>query len=147
MYGLKYQYQAVLAEPMSELLCRFLLDNPLPADVMVPVPLFPRRERVRGYNQSALLARALARKMGLPTEEQTLVRARNTASQARTGNVDERKVNVRDAFECRGRQLAGKRVLLVDDVSTTGATLDSCARALLSGGAASVWAFTFAHED
>jgi len=147
VYGLKYQYQSVLAEPMSELLYRFLLDNPLPADVVVPVPLFPRRERVRGYNQSALLARALARKIGLPTEEQTLVRARNTASQARTGNVDERRVNVRGAFECRGRQLAGKRVLLVDDVSTTGATLDSCARALLSGGAASVWAFAFAHED
>jgi len=85
--------------------------------------------------------------MGLPADERSLVRARSTTSQAKTRNVDERRVNVRDAFECRSRQLTGKRVLLVDDVSTTGATLDACARALLSGGAASVWALTFAHED
>jgi ComF family protein len=147
VHGLKYQHQAVLAEPMAELLFRFLLGDPLPADVIVPVPLFPRRARVRGYNQSALLARALARHMGLPADERSLVRARSTTSQTKTRNVDERRVNVRDAFECRSRQLTGKRVLLVDDVSTTGATLDACARALLSGGAASVWALTFAHED
>ena len=119
----------------------------MPADVVVPVPLFPRRQRVRGYNQSALLAEALARRMALPADERTLVRARSTASQAETRNVDERKVNVRDAFQCRGRQLAGKRVLLVDDVSTTGATLDACAQALRKAGVASVWALTFAHED
>ena len=147
VHGLKYQHQAVLAEPMAELLFRFLMDEPLPADVLVPVPLFPRRERIRGYNQSMLLARALAQRLELATEERTLVRERNTGSQAKTRNVEERRVNVRDAFQCRGRRLAGKRVLLIDDVSTTGATLDSCARALLEGGAASVWALTFAHED
>ena len=68
-------------------------------------------------------------------------------SQARTGSAEERKANVSDAFRCRDGQLAGKRVLLIDDVSTTGATLDACARALREGGAASVWALTFAHED
>jgi ComF family protein len=147
VHGLKYQHQAVLAEPMADLLYRYLLDDPLPADVLVPVPLFPRRERVRGYNQSTLLARTLARRLGLTANDRTLVRARNTASQAGTSNVEERRANVRDAFRCRGRQLAGKRVLLIDDVSTTGATLHSCARAALDGGAASVWALTFAHED
>jgi competence protein ComFC len=147
VHGLKYQHQSVLAEPMAELLFRYLLDDSLPADVLVPVPLFFRRERIRGYNQSTLLARALARHLGLPADDRTLVRARNTASQARTSNVEERGANVRDAFRCRDRRLAGKRVLLIDDVSTTGATLDSCARALLDGGAASVWALTFAHED
>jgi len=147
VHGLKYQHQSVLAEPMAELLFRFLTDNPVPADVVVPVPLFPRRQRVRGYNQSALLAGALARRMGLSTDGRTLVRLRNTASQAETRNVDERRVNVRDAFECRGGQMAGKQVLLVDDVSTTGATLDACAQALLKAGVASVWALTFAHED
>jgi ComF family protein len=147
VHGLKYQHQSVLAEPMAELLFRYLLDDSLPADVLVPVPLFFRRERIRGYNQSTLLARALARHLGLPADDRTLVRARNTASQARTSNVEERGANVRDAFRCGDRRLAGKRVLLIDDVSTTGATLDSCARALLDGGAASVWALTFAHED
>ena len=147
VHGLKYQHQSVLAEPMAELLFRFLADDQLPADVLVPVPLFPRRQRVRGYNQSALLARALARRMALAADDRTLVRARNTASQAETRNVDERRVNVRDAFACTGGQLAGKRVLLVDDVSTTGATLDACAQALLKASVASVWALTFAHED
>jgi ComF family protein len=147
VHGLKYQHQSVLAEPMADLLFRFLEKEPLPADVVVPVPLYSRRQRVRGYNQSALLAGALARRAGLPLDDRALVRVRSTASQAKTGNADERRVNVSGAFECRGRQLAGKRVLLVDDVSTTGATLDACAQALLRGNAASVWALTFAHED
>ena len=145
--ALKYQHQTVLARPMAELLCRFLADNPLPADVLVPVPLFPRRRRIRGYNQSTLLAQALGKQLALPVNEKTLFRARSTASQAKTRNVNERRTNVRDAFQCGDKQLAGKRVLLIDDVSTTGATVDACARALREAGAASVWALTFAHED
>jgi ComF family protein len=147
VHGLKYQHQSVLADTMSDLLFNFLSEVPVPADVLVPVPLFGRRERVRGYNQSSLLARALSRRLGLPADERTLVRARNTASQAETRSVDERRVNVRGAFRCKSGALAGKRVLLIDDVSTTGATLDACARALKDGGAASAWALTFAHED
>jgi competence protein ComFC len=147
VHALKYQHQAVLAEPMAELLCSFLADSPLPADVLVPAPLFPRRKRIRGYNQSTLLAEALGRQLALPVDERTLVRARSTVSQAKTRSVDERRSNVREAFRCRDGQLAGKRVLLIDDVSTTGATLDACARALGESGAASVWALTFAHED
>ena len=147
VHGLKYQHQSVLAAPMAELLHRFLADNPLPADVIVPVPLFPRRRRVRGYNQSALLAHALARHLRLPVDERTLARTRNTASQARTGKADERKFNVREAFACRGDALTGKTVLLLDDVTTTGATLDACAHALREAGVASVRALTFARED
>ena len=147
VHGLKYQHQSVLAEPMAQLLCRFLREKPQSADIVVPVPLFPRRQRVRGYNQSALLAKALARQMKLPVEDHSLARARSTTSQVKTRGVDERRANVRDAFRCRDRALAGKRVLLIDDVSTTGATLDACARALGDSGAASVWALTFAHED
>jgi ComF family protein len=132
---------------MADLAFDFLADNPLPADVLVPVPLFPRRKRVRGYNQSALLAQALARQLGLPVNERTLTRTRNTTSQAGTNNSDERRANVRDAFVCRDGQFAGKQVLLIDDVSTTGATLDACARALRGAGVESVWALSFAHED
>jgi len=147
VHKLKYQNQSVLAAPMADLLFDLLADSPLPADVLVPVPLFLRRKRVRGYNQSALLAQALARPLGLPVNEKTLGRTRNTASQARTANSDERRANVRDAFVCKDGSLTGKQVLLIDDVSTTGATLDACARALRRGGAGSVWALTFAHED
>lgn len=147
VHRLKYQNQSVLAGPMADLAFSFLTKNQLPADVLVPVPLFPRRKRMRGYNQSALLAQALARQLGLPVNERTLNRTRNTTSQAGTNNSDERKANVRDAFTCRDGQLAGKHVLLVDDVSTTGATLDACARALRGAGVKSVWALSFAHED
>jgi len=147
VHKLKYQNQSILAAPMADLLFDFISDNPLLADVLVPVPLFPRRKRLRGYNQAALLAQALARRLGLPVNEETLGRSKNTASQARTGTSDERKANVRNAFVCKDGRLAGRRVLLIDDVSTTGATLDACARALRQAGAGSVWALTFAHED
>lgn len=147
VHKFKYQNQSVLATPMAELLFDFISDNPLPANVVMPVPLFPRRERMRGYNQSALLARALARQAGLPVNERTLRRARNTAAQARTASSDERRTNVRDAFACDAPRVSGKRVLLIDNVSTTGATLDACARALRAAGAGSVWALTFARED
>jgi ComF family protein len=147
VHGLKYQHQSVLAEPMAELLFDFPSNELLAVDVLVPVPLFRRRERVRGYNQAALLARALGRRLRLEVEERTLVRLRNTASQAETRNAEERIVNVRDAFGCKDRGLVGSRVLLIDDVSTTGATLNACARAALEGGAKLVWALTFAHED
>jgi Predicted amidophosphoribosyltransferases len=147
VHRLKYQHQASLASPMSSLLYEYMADNPLPADVLVPVPLFPRRRRIRGYNQSALLAQGLARRLGLPVDDRTLVRARNTASQAETANAEARKLNVSGAFQCKGGALRSKRVLLIDDVATTGATLNACAQALREAGAASVWALTFARED
>ncbi len=147
VYGLKYHQQRVLARPMGDLLFEFLSRNRLPADVLVPVPLFGRRERSRGYNQSALLARSLGRRARLPVDERSLIRARNTTSQVDTHSAEERRLNMRGAFRCQGEALAGKRVLLIDDVSTTGATLDACARVLRAAGASSVWGLTFARED
>jgi len=132
---------------MSLLLHEYLEENPVPADILVPVPLSPRRRRVRGYNQSALLARELARRLGLPVDDKTLARVRSTASQAETANAEARKLNVKGAFQCKGGALQGKEVLLLDDVATTGATLSACAQALRDAGAASVWALTFARED
>ncbi len=102
---------------------------------------------MRGYNQSALLARELGRITGLPVEEKTLTRERNTPSQAESAGAEARKLNVKGAFRYRGEGLQGQTVLLVDDVATTGATIDACARVLRDSGAASVWAVTFARED
>ena len=133
---------------MGELMARYLLGAPLPADMLVPVPLHPRRQRARGYNQSLLLAREVSRRLDLPLATEALFRRRDTPPQARAVEADARRRNVADAFDCRSGAVAGRRVLLVDDVTTTGATLDACARVLLAeGGASSVWALTFARED
>ena len=125
----------------------YLKTEELPVDLVVPVPLFGRRQRLRGYNQSALLARELARLDGLPLAVRALSRRRDTPPQARSVDAETRRRNVAGAFAADRRQVEGRRVLLVDDVMTTGATLDACAQALRQGGAASVWALTFARED
>jgi ComF family protein len=115
-------------------------------DVLVPVPLHWRRLFRRRYNQSALLARALARQSGVPWLPDTLRRVRATPTQGGLG-ARQRRLNVRGAFavppHCRAR-IAGKRALLIDDVLTTGATLDAAARALRRAGAADVFALALA---
>jgi ComF family protein len=124
----------------------YLAKNTLPVEVLVPVPLHRRRLRERGYNQSRLLALELAKLSGLPLVDDCLVRELYTTPQARTKNVAERRANVAEAFACRHRRLEGKKVLLIDDVATSGATLDAGARALKESGASSVWGLVLAKE-
>lgn len=110
------------------------------ADLIAPVPLHPWRLLGRRYNQAALLAHALGRETGLPVVSDLLVRRRYTPSQGRL-NVAARRRNLVGAFAVKqGRQeaLEARRVLLIDDVLTTGATVSACARALRRGGAAAV---------
>ncbi len=109
-------------------------------DLIAPVPLHWRRLFLRRYNQAALLSEALAKRSGLPGLPDLLVRRRATPSQGRL-SADRRRRNVAGAFAVRpGRRdaLRGRRLLLVDGVMTTGATVSACARAALSGGAAAV---------
>ena len=127
------------AKYLAESLCTFL-PRPPAADWIIPVPLHPFRRRQRGYNQSQLLAQRLSRETGIPMQTKTLTRIRNTPSQAQRTHA-ERPGNVRDAF-LAGRGLQGSHILLVDDVITTGSTLDACALALRMAGAAGVWAVT-----
>ena len=116
------------------------------AELVVPVPLFASRLKRRGYNQSELLARQLARHIGLPVDTQALARVRNTVSQTKL-NRQGRLQNMAGAFLCkRPFDIKGKVVLLVDDVATTGATLEGCAQALRAAGAKKVLAYTFARE-
>jgi len=147
VHALKYNHLSALARPMGEMMAVYLEAEALPVDLVVPVPLFGRRQRVRGYNQSALLAREVARLRGLPLAERGLARRRDTPPQARSVDAEARRRNVAGAFAGEGRRVEGRRVLLIDDVMTTGATLDACAQALRHAGAASVWALTFARED
>jgi ComF family protein len=148
IHGFKYRRQRDLAPVLASLLADYLILNQPPGDLLIPVPLHPDRQRQRGYNQSILLARALIEALpnaGLAVNETGLRRIRATASQT---NLDrhQRKHNVAGAFACADGSLAGRRVLLVDDVCTTGATLEACAVACHQAGAASVWALTVTRQ-
>lgn len=116
----------------------------LTADVVVPVPLHHERERQRGYNQAGLISKPLAKALGLPHRAVLLMRTRPRPNKQLLSSK-ERWESVRGAFATRsGSQVDRKRVLLVDDVMTTGATLDACARVLLQSGARSVLGLTVA---
>ena len=141
----KYRHIKAMAAPLGQLLSEFLHSHPVQGDILTPVPLHPKRLRQRGYNQASLLAKELGQLAGLPVVEGPLVRVRDTVSQARTASATERRLNVQDAFTCN-QGLEGERVLLIDDVCTTGATLDACAIALKAAGASSVWGLTVAKE-
>jgi ComF family protein len=143
VHRLKYRGVTALADPLGGLMAGCWTQHPMPADVVVPVPLHAARLRERGYNQAALLAREVARRVGLAVDEKTLVRRRATIPQVEL-SASQRKENVRNAFLCCGNSLSGKQVLLVDDVCTTGATLEACAVALYEGGARGVRALTLA---
>jgi len=110
--------------------------------MLVPVPLAPARLQARGYNQAQLIAAELSRRFGVRTDAGALVRIRETDVQQRLGWVERRR-NVRGAFVAT-RPLTGEAVVLVDDVLTTGATLNALARAAFDAGAASVDAFVLA---
>ncbi len=118
-----------LARPLGRLLPRV----PVEADALVPVPLHPHRLMQRGYNQAALLCQAVRRGGSpLPIWYQALTRVRDTAPQSRL-HYGQRRRNVKGAFEARG--VSGARVVLVDDVMTTGATAEACAQTLRKAGA------------
>jgi ComF family protein len=115
-------------------------------DIVVPVPLGIARLAERGYNQASLLAWPVALWLGISLCAKGLSRVRETRSQVDL-SAAERKENVAGAFQARPALVRGRRVLLVDDVTTTGSTLDACAAALLAGGAVSVYALTLARTS
>jgi ComF family protein len=140
IHELKYRGRRRVASRLAETLldsatARALVEG---SDVLVPVPLHPRRLRERGFNQATLLARELGRRVGRACGEGTLVRRKDTNPQAGLSAAARRR-NVEGAFAVRHRgQVAGKVVILVDDVFTTGATAYECARALADAGAREV---------
>lgn len=153
IYALKYKGMYRLATPLGDWLAgtiglrrdtaQMFGENPL----IVPVPLHARRLRERGYNQAALLARRLATVAMMPIDETALVRVRATGSQVETHSREERLENMFGAFRCEHPELVeGRDVILVDDVCTTGATLDDCARALRVAGAGSIHAIVLARK-
>ncbi len=143
--ALKYHNMRVVADPLGATMARRLATWGVEPDIIVPVPLHPRRLRERGYNQAELLANALGRETGVSVRPEALARMRDTPAQAKSASAVERRRNVTDAFVARD-VVKGGRLLLVDDVCTTGSTLSACAEALLTAGAAQVWGLTVARE-
>jgi ComF family protein len=133
MHCFKYKSIRRMAQPLAELLNAYLEQHPLPADAVIPVPLHRKRLRERGFNQSELLARRLSRQSGLPVLTEGLARGRHTQQQAHL-DMQGRQENVRDAFVWCGPTAPPDRVLLLDDVLTTGATIGACAQTLRAAG-------------
>jgi ComF family protein len=146
IHQLKYQNLRALAEPLAQLLSDYLETNQIPGEVLIPTPLHQKRLRERGYNQSGLLATELGKLTGLPVIADCLIRQRPASPQARTQTVAERRSNVSDAFSCPDNSVRDRAVIVIDDVTTSGATLNACAVALKAAGAISVWGLTLARE-
>jgi ComF family protein len=146
IHQFKYRNLRSLATPLAQLISNYLKSYPIPGDILIPVPIHKRRMRERGYNQSLLLAKKLGKLTDLPAIENCLVRRIQSPPQARSASVEERHSNVAYAFVCNDSLINGRQVLLIDDVATSGATLDACAKALKATGASSVWGLTLARE-
>ena len=146
VHEFKYGRQRHLRHPLSEWLGETMADSRLRGwrfDLIVPVPLHPARERERGFNQATLLAELLSSRIGVPLRN-VLERIRYTTTQTAYDRA-ERMENLHDAFRLRKKMNVRElRVLLIDDVLTTGSTVSECARILKDGGAISVHAATAA---
>lgn len=151
----KYSFATDLRVPLGKLLARIILKNNLPLpDLIVPVPLHRRRLRWRGFNQSELLAKYIADNLtpgfSIPVFSDLIVRQKYTPPQMKIGKYADRRENMREAFAINKKtagSLAGKRILLIDDICTTGATLSECAKVLKQGGAKRVMAAVIARQE
>lgn len=142
----KYHGRPYLGDKLAWIMADRLESEEISSDCILPVPMERSKERKRGYNQSALMARSLSRRMGIPWEKDLLLRHRKTRVMNNL-SPSERRENVRGAFSLkRGREgwISGRKILLVDDIYTTGSTLNECARILLEAGAEDVRFICFA---
>ena len=132
-----------MGEALSNQMSGFIRQLGWPVDTLVPIPLGKKRLKERGYNQVAMVAMPLSIQLGLEYFPSALIRARETRSQVGL-SAHERQENVRSAFHADRKNVNGRTILLMDDVSTTGATLSSAAEALYACGARDVFAVTIA---
>ena len=147
IHALKYDGVVRLAEPLGTLLAHTYLNWGMQADMLVSVPLHNLRYKQRGYNHAQLLARVCASIVGIPLRDDVLIRSRATNAQVGL-NAYDRRQNVAGAFSIAAgdatTHIYGRRIIIVDDVCTTGATLDACAATLFQAGAVSVWGLVLA---
>jgi competence protein ComFC len=146
MMDYKYHDKAWIGRKLGDILADRMQSESFRPDLVVPIPIHKDREAKRGYNQAELMARHYAKLAKITLDNRTLIRTKNTLPMRNLG-VTDRIANVREAFSIRkGSEdiLAGKIVLLIDDIYTTGSTADSCTQTLLQAGAKEVWLLTFA---
>ena len=142
-YGGRIHLSPLLVEWMAKGFSRYWESGLF--DVLIPVPLHPQRLRQRGFNQALHLARGMSRRMGIPCGNRILEKRRPTAPQVSLSGRD-REAAVKGAFRLRNTGgIKGKVVLLIDDVYTTGTTVNECSKVLMAGGAQRVDVFTLAH--
>ena len=146
LHALKYKNKPEVGVLLGKMMAQELVEKggfPV-ADLIVSVPLHKKRRRERGYNQSDAFAEGLSEITGIPWSGNVLARVRYTKSQTGKTKV-ERQENVKDIFEApESQQIRGKRIILVDDVLTTGATLESCLKVLLQAGSDDIYVMTIA---
>lgn len=147
IHGLKYDGNTRLAQPLGLLLAQAYVRYGLRADMLIPVPLHSERQQQRGYNHALLLAEVCAAQLGLPLNSGILVRQRATVAQVNL-HPRERYQNVEGAFACvsasTSKAIIGRSIVIIDDVSTTGATLEACAAPLFAAGVREVWGLVLA---
>ncbi len=144
VHRFKYHNGRYLAKPFAEFMADRLREEDLPADYIIPVPLHPRKEEERGYNQSELLAKYIGRILDIPMLDNVL--ARDIYTESQTGlKKERRKENVQGAFSVKNRTIIdSKIILIIDDIFTTGSTINECSKVLLDNGAERVYSATLA---
>ena len=146
LHRYKFGGATAYADIYSEFIVKCIDENQISCDSITWVPLSCRRLRKRGYDQAELLAKGIGKRLGLPPVR-LLKKRRDTPPQSKTGSAEKRRANIAGAYTClRPEQVAGKRVLLVDDIVTTGATLSEAAGVLKKAGAVEVLAATVARS-
>ena len=143
IHRLKYKHHKFLARKIAYYITNLIIfENKI--DLLIPVPLHKKRKRIRGYNQSTLICKAVSRVTNIPVNETSLIRIKNTISQT-TLNIIQRQNNVANAFQVvRKKEITGQAILLIDDVITTGSTINACAQQLKLNGANEVFAVSIA---
>ena len=145
--NLKYDNMKYLAKTFSNFICSEIMNYSVQFDMVVPVPLSDRRRKVRGYNQAYLLCASIKDKLHLNVREDVLIKVKHTPSQAYL-SVEDRRKNLEDSFKVTDKSLVkGKTILVVDDIYTTGSTMNECAKTLRKAGAKEVYCVTLAHAD
>lgn len=146
LHQFKYKDKAYLGRKLAELMYDRIQAEDMDVDLILPVPMFAGKERKRGYNQAAVLAMGLAKRMEKPYSGKILIRAAETEAMSAL-SAAERRRNIQEAFTVPTKKasiIQDKIILLIDDIYTTGSTADACSLALMEAGAAKVFVFTFA---